>query len=131
MEHGLIAVRLYADGRESKAVAVVWDRVFGIKDAVLAGDVYEREGVKWFTPGNGCATLTEEVRAKLIDAFKAEGVDAEDWTVGGEWLEGDSYEKNIKALADAGIKQVGAVIATKSSKDGVISSVTVLTKKAP
>ena len=37
MEHGLIAVRLYDDGREQKAVAAVWEQVFGIKTQCSVG----------------------------------------------------------------------------------------------
>ena len=106
MDYGLIAVRVYPDGREAKAITAVWESVFGIKDAVTTGDVYERDGVAWFTPGNGCATFTEDVRAKMLDAFKAEGVDAEDWT-----------EIDLEAL---GVKRAGDVIAVK--KDGKVRS---------
>lgn len=129
MENGLIAVRVYPDGRELKAVSTVWESVFGIKDAVLAGDVFNRDGVTWFTPGNGSDEFTASVRAKMLDGFKEAGVDAEDWTDTTEWLPGDGYAKNEKALAAAGIKKVGDVVATKPGKDGKVSLVTLLAAK--
>jgi len=120
MEHGLIAVRLYDDGREQKAVAAVWEQVFGIKNAVLGGDVFEKDGIKWFTPGNGCDTFTAEVRPKMLAAFKELGVEAEDWTAG--------EENDDKALADAGITRAGDVVPVKA-KDGKLATTVVLAEK--
>lgn len=126
METGLIAVRIYDDGRHEKAVAIVWEKLFGVKDAIVPGDVFERDGVKWFTPGNGCQSFTPDIRAKMLDEFRTLDVEAEDWTASGEWRPGDDYRKNDEALKAVGLEPKGEVVAAKS-KDGKVTTEVVMT----
>ena len=121
MEHGLIAVRIYDDGRHVKVCKEVGDALFGDGKDMLDGEVFERDGVKWFTPGNGCPDFTVEMRQKMIAEFKARGVDAEDWTAIGEWQPGDDYQKNDAALREAGLNVKG-VVETKVGNDGKLST---------
>ena len=101
MEHGLIAVKVGKDEEYLKACEQVGRELFGDGGGMICGDIISLDGVKWFTPGNGCDSFTADVREKMIAAFKAIGFEAIDLTSGGD------YQANDKKEADLGYVKVG------------------------
>lgn len=103
MGYGLLAIREEKDGRHVKVAVAVLREILGEKlfpdNSSVGGSTWERDGVKWWTPGDGAPAFTKEVREKFIARCAGEGIVAEDWTAGDE----GGVHENIAKMVEGGV----------------------------
>ena len=58
--HGLLAVKVEKDGRHIDVALAALSQIFNDKSQHNSiGDIFEKDGIMWWTPGNGCSTFTK------------------------------------------------------------------------
>jgi len=124
--HGLLAVKVEKDGRHIDVALAALSQIFNDKSQHNSiGDIFEKDGIMWWTPGNGCSTFTKEVREEFIKLCDESGITAEDWTVDGA----EDHSVNFEKVYDNGYVTVPETI-VKSSADMIAEESSYRVKKA-